>query len=79
MEENKDYQISRVDDTKKEETPLNTVTSKKEESEETNKNEEEKKLSTSRLFVLFVILDCILGIFLIAELIWLFVDFFTKG
>lgn len=79
MEENKDYQISRVDDIKKEETPLNTVTPKKEESEETNKNEEEKKLSTSRLFVLFVILDCILGIFLIAELIWLFVDFFTKG
>lgn len=77
MEENKDYQIKRIED-----NSTSEVSSLKNEENNTNvevnKIEEEKKLSTSRLFILFVILDCILGLFLVAELVWLFVDFFSK-
>ena len=77
MEENKDYQIKRIEDNS---TP--EVSSLKYEEKNTNgevnKIEEEKKLSTSRLFILFVVLDCILGLFLVAELVRLFVDFFSK-
>lgn len=76
MEENKEYQIKRIESSSNE-----VPTNNKEDSKNTgeyNKIEEEKKLSTSRLFILFIILDCILGAFLILELVWLFFDFFTK-
>ena len=78
MEENKDYQIKRIEDNS---TPEASSLKNEENNTnvEVNKIEEEKKLSTSRLFILFVILDCILGLFLVAELVWLFVDFFSKA
>ncbi len=51
-----------------------TPSVKKEISVEEAKKIEEKKVSTSRLFILFLILDILLGSFVIVEIILLFVN-----
>lgn len=51
-----------------------TPSTKKEISVEEAKKIEEKKVSTSRLFILFLILDILLGSFVIVEIILLFVN-----
>ncbi len=51
-----------------------TPSVKKELTPEEAKKEEEKKISTSRLFILFLILDILLGAFVIVEIILLFIN-----
>ncbi len=88
MEENNNrLQIERIDDSKDLSSTRSFVAPsqnniseiKKDSSPEEKNKDEEKKISRSRLFILFVVLDVLLAAFVIVELILLFVNVATNG